>query len=672
MSGSKTLSDKMSGRLRQPGNAGGKRTLSGRFLRTTRSAGRIESIELPELPAGMVSVTNKDASSKIKFGSMAMSPFTGKNILWKGEPVLAAAGPDIEEVDDWISRIKIEISSPEESRDPVINEKLIEKGSTVDAFSKAFQVVEEKIEIPQTSAAAELQTVVCVKDGANYTLHAASSWPGTIRRNVAAVLKTDKKNIHVKSYPVRPGSNREIWYPAVSACHAALLSVKAKKSIRISSLPDETRLYAPGLPGGEFHIRGAIDPEGRITALEVIFTIHAGALYPLEEEFFERVILGLFSLYPCRNYSILGRIQYEALPPSTFGPAAGFELGFLAGELFASSVAEHSLSPPGSWHRDSFPVPGQAFGPGIPLPKEFPMNQLLDSALESSDFERKSASFEQTRLGRKQLGSIPEFYRGIGLSCAWFGNGFLSSQKELGTASLSMILDKEGELSVNIPSLSSGGIMERAWSDISGRLLGIDGKKVSFTSYASRSGQDPGPSILGINTSIYTKLLELAGNDLSKRRFRDPLPISVTRNRRRSGSRSWNPELLEGSPFESISWGVGIVEVAVSTVTFEVKPTRVWLVIDGGVLLMPEFAKSAVESSTEESLKWCHTANKRKDLPMIDIQFHNTGSKRYSRDVSTLPWLLIPAAYIKAVRQASGVNISRIPVTPGQLQSGGM
>jgi len=672
MIGSKTLSDKMSGRLRQPGDAGGKRVLSGRFLRTDCSGGRIESIELPELPAGMVSITNKDASSKIRFGSMAMSLFTGKNILWKGEPVLAAAGPDIDEVDDWISRIKIDISSPGEMPAPVINEKLIEKGSTVEAFSKAFQVVEEKIEIPQTSAPAELQTVVCVKDGANYTLHAASSWPGSIRRNVAAVLKTEKKNIHIKTYPVRPGSNREIWYPAVSACHAALLSVKAKKSVRISSLPEETGLYAPGLPGGDFHIRGAIDSEGRITALEVIFTIFAGALYPLEDEFFERVILGLFSLYPCRNYSILGRIQYEALPPSTFGPAAGFEMGFLAGELFASSVAEHSLSPPGSWYRESFPVPGQAFGPGIPLPKDFPMNQLLDSALESSDFERKSASFEQTRLSRKQLGSIPEFYRGIGLSCAWFGNGFLSSPKELGTASLSMILDKDGELSVDIPSLSSSGIMERAWSDISGRILGIDGKTVSFTSSDSRSGQEPGPSILGRNTSVYTKLLELAGNDLSKKRFRDPLPISVTRNRRRSSSRNWNPELLEGSPFETISWGVGIVEVAVSTVTYEVKPTRIWLVIDGGVLLMPDFAKSAVESSTEESLKWCQFSNEQKDLPMIDIQFHNSGGKRYSRDVSTLPWLLIPAAYIKAVRQASGVNVSRMPVTPEQLRSGGM
>ncbi|MCD6343370.1 MAG: hypothetical protein J7L76_06255, partial [Spirochaetaceae bacterium] len=168
------------------------------------------------------------------------------------------------------------------------------------------------------------------------------------------------------------------------------------------------------------------------------------------------------------------------------------------------------------------------------------------------------------------------------------------------------------------------------------------------------------------------KLLELAGNDLLKRRFRDPLPISVNRSRRRSGNRSWNPNLLEGSPFENISWGVGIVEIAVSTVTMEVIPTHIWLVIDGGKLLMPDFAKSAVEISVEQTLRWCHTGNEQKEATLVDIQFYNNGNKRISKDVSTLPWLMIPAAYLQAVRQASGVIISRIPVTPEQLRTGGM
>jgi len=672
MDKSKTLSDKMSGRFKQPGDAGGKRVLNGHFLRAPLPRGRITSIELPELPQGMVCVTNADSPGKIKIGSISFPLFTDKLIRWEGEPVLAAAGLDSEEVEDWISRIKIDIAPPEEVENLSATEKLLEKGSTVEAFSKAFQVVEDRIEIPQTSAPPEQQTLVCVKDGANYTIHATSSWPGNIRRNVAGILKTDKKNIHVRIYPVSTGSNQKMWFPAVTACQAALLSVNAKRSVRIRTLPGETRLYTPGTPGADFNIRGAVDSEGKIIALEIIFTIYSGAFFPLEEEFLERVILGLFSIYPCRNYSIFGRIEHGSTPPSAFGPAAGFELGFLAGELFASRVAEHSLTTPGGWHREFMPLPGQAFGPGIVLPKDFPMNAMLNKALDTSDFDRKRASYEQIRLGKNHLGSVPEFYSGIGLSCAWFGNGFLSSPKELGSASLSLTLEKDGELSIEIPSFNQGGILKKAWLSLSSSILGVDEKNISFSDPVSRVNQEPGPSILGRNVSIYTKLLELAGNDLSKRRFRDPLPISVSRSRRRSGSKTWNSDLLEGSPFDSISWGVCIVEVQISTLTMEVKPMQIWLVIDGGHLLLPDFAKAAVESSAEETLQWLHSGGTQSDLALIDIQFHNSGNKRNSKDVSTLPWLLIPAAYMQAVRQASGIEINKIPVSPELLGYGGM
>ena len=667
----KTLSDKMSGRIRGPGDAGGKRILKGRLLRAPVSGGRIESMELPELPRGMVIISAKDSTANVKIGSASIPLFTDKEIHWKGEPILAAAANDIDEVDEWLSRIQLDISELENPFEPAVFEKLIEKGSTVEAFSKAFQVIEEKVDIPAAPAPGELETLVCVKDGVNYTIHAATSWPSVIKRNVADILKTDKKNIQVKNYPDNSLSkNRRMWYPALTACRAALLSFNAKKSVKICSLPDETAHYSPGTPGAEFHIRGAVDSDGRIIATEVIFTIHAGAYFPLEEEFFERVVLGLFSIYPCRNYSVLGRIIHEAAPPSTMGPAAGFELGFLAGELFASSVAEHSLASPGTWHRESFPVPGQAFGPGILLPKVFPMQNLLNRALDSSDFERKRASYEQTRHGKKQLGTIPDFYRGIGLSCAWFGNGFLSAPKELGSAYLSMTLDKEGGLLIDIPSLNHGSVLERAWQKLSADLLGIEDKNISFTNSDSRTKYESGPSVLGRNVSIYTKLLELAGNDLSKRRFRDPLPISVTRSKRLSRKRSWNSDLLEGSPFETISWGVGIVEVSVSTITMEITQSRIWLVIDGGVLLMPDFAKAAVESSAEGALKWCHPGNEYKELPMIDIQFHENSSRRQSKDVSTLPWLLIPSAFIQAVRQASGVAVNELPILPEQLRTG--
>jgi hypothetical protein len=57
---------------------------------------------------------------------------------------------------------------------------------------------------------------------------------------------------------------------------------------------------------------------------------------------------------------------------------------------------------------------------------------------------------------------------------------------------------------------------------------------------------------------------------------------------------------------------------------------------------------------------------------LVDIQFHDSNSKRPPRDVTTIPWLLLPAAYLQAVRQASGISVSRIPVTPELLRNEGI
>ncbi|MCK5248738.1 MAG: hypothetical protein KAJ98_02175, partial [Spirochaetaceae bacterium] len=96
MDDEKTLSDKLSGRLRHPEDAGGKRVLIGKMLRSPVPLGRIVSIDLPESPSGLISIANRDIPGidKIKFGKIPVPVLTGRNIRWKGQPVMAAAGPD--------------------------------------------------------------------------------------------------------------------------------------------------------------------------------------------------------------------------------------------------------------------------------------------------------------------------------------------------------------------------------------------------------------------------------------------------------------------------------------------------------------------------------------------------------------------------------------------------
>lgn len=674
----RTLSDKLSGRIRRPYDAGGKRILEGIPLFSSKESGQIVAIEIPESPEGLVFVTAQDIPGHAKntIGGVALPLFAKKDIRWKGQPILIATSPDIETTTDWLSRIRIEINENVSEKSHEKNsaqEYQWTKGNPSESFASAFQVVEDTFQIPSGPLRKSENTVTCLKDGASYTIHAATPWPGAVRRHVARTLGIDRSNVNVRPYSVGPGSGAVdgMFATLGDSCRASLLSWKAKKSVRIVT-PPNVPASAGIPPGADFHIKGAVDTEGRILALETEFTLHAGAYLPLAEEVMNRIALGLLGITPIRNYSIKGTILNAKTPPSELGPAAGFELGYLAGELFASRVAENCLLSPGLWRRSFLPKMGQTFGPGIPIPKDYILPQLLERALSASDFERKNAACEQTMLGRKSLKEIPSSFHGTGMSCAWFGNGFLSSPRELESAALSLTLGMEGDLEINMPPYVTGGVLSRAWTNIAAGILGIEESAVKYSATLPLENTDPGPSLMGRNISIYSKLLELACNDLAKKRFRDALPISVSRSRRRTTKRPKESTPFEGAVFETISWGVCIVESSISTETLDAMPLHIWLFLDGGQLLMPEHARSAVEAETEKVIRWCLNDTHRLELPLIDVAFYDSRSKRTPRDISTLPWLLVPAALIRSIRQASGTDLDCIPVTPKLIRGRGI
>jgi len=663
----KTLAERMSGRISLVEDAGGKKTLVGKPLRSTVPQGRIVEMHLPKPPKNLIYVQNTEipGSKKITLGGVSIPILSNRNIQWKGQEILLAAGPNSEELEDWLSSVKIDIDSRAKGEGQRPIEQTFEKGDPGASFRDAFQVVEEFVELLPSVDTRQFSHSVCVRDGSHYVMHTATPWPGSVRGQVANVLKIDREQISVRSYPVYQGLGLNFWNPTLEACHVALLSQRARRSVRFSGVLSEA--FMSEIPGAKFQLRAAVDTKGRILASEIDFTVFAGAFLPLENEFLQRIVLGLFSFYPCANYSIHGRIARAPHAPSSIPPAAGFELGFLAGETLASKIASSSMSTPSVWHRESLQTIDASFGSGISTPKDFPILALLDEAIEVSDFNRKNAAYEQIRLARRLQKRIPNHYGGIGLSTAWFGNGFLSSSRRLNSASLSLTLSRDGKLEVGLPTHKFDDSLKEAWSRILMNELRINRDLITFSFKMSIGDLEPGPSILGRNISIYTRLLNLAANELAKLRFREALPITVTRTHRRGGIGSWDAKLFEGSPFETISYCVGIIEIRLSTITMEFLPVRVWLIIDGGSILAPKSAKAEVEASIQKTLRWCGFRQERNQFPSVNIKFHESISKRQSKDVSTIPQLIIPAALLRAVRQATNLDVFRLPITPDSL-----
>lgn len=671
MDNKKIFSDQFSSYLFQEPYERETQVLEGRILRAPQSPGKIIHLQFPSLPSQITQIQTKDipGSHHIDLGDESIPIFSTGEVTWTGQPVLAVAGNDSSLVNDWLMNVQMEIELAKEQK--TTERKFVrEKGNPKEAFGKASQIVEEVFTIPSRNCLEGFSAVTCLRKRSTLHLNMETAWPEFVLTNVSKALNIPRESITISLHHLTHKTHLygDIWDSTLLATTAALLSWKAKSSVIVRNMPYNTPPLT-SLPGAQFHLRAAIDTNGLLSALEGNIVIESGAYLPFESEILDRCLLGLFSIYSCKNYHIDACIKRNPTAPTTFGPAAGLELGFLAGELLTNRIADSTSTLQSQWKHNAFPKHNLSLGSGISLIKRFPMQELLYKVVSQSDYERKAASYKQTRLNGKNLKIRPKTYRGISLACSWAGNGFTTYSSELNAATIKMTLNTNGCLSVIVPSNTNAWILQN-WSSIAEEILGIGHDKIRFESVNSYTNLINGPAIFGRYVNIYTPLFEKACKDIARSRFREALPLSTTRVHKLENQKLWDRESLEGHAFQSYSWGAVVVEVMVSTCTYTIDLIRVWLQIDGGKILMPKQAHIAVENAVENALCWCYSPQVPRIPIQISVNFLNSTERRSAKHITSLPWLLVPTAFVSAVRHASKRNINTLPITPEKIQSG--
>jgi CO/xanthine dehydrogenase Mo-binding subunit len=223
------------------------------------------------------------------------------------------------------------------------------------------------------------------------------------------------------------------------------------------------------------------------------------------------------------------------------------------------------------------------------------------------------------------------------------------------------------------------------WKKLVGEILELSTEQISFLKSGLTDDSDPGPSILSRNISITTLLIKKCCDAIQKKRFRTALPIEIKRSYKPSKSNLWNPEALSGIPFVSHTFGGAIVEVETDNITFEPEIKNIWLYVNCGELLSGKTAKNNIESGIYQALNWVtsglswikkqHRSGEIYRLPAtyqapkLHIRFLSSRKKQHLEGIEALPLILIPAAYINAVSQATGVYLDTIPVFPKMIQA---
>jgi CO/xanthine dehydrogenase Mo-binding subunit len=510
------------------------------------------------------------------------------------------------------------------------------------------------------------------------------------------MLKIDGKNLSVVPTQIGVHLDGKIWYPSLSACHAALGAFVTRRPVKLMLTREEDFCFSPKRNSAEFSIRSALGKEGEIMGTEIRALTNLGAQGIFTAEILDRLCLASLGLYRHGSVTLDGSALKTNIPPQ--GPLGGFGLaqGFFASERHASRIADSLEEDPAEWRKRNIIInkndKNGKLAIGIPLKETVPAAELIDSVAAMGDYYRKWASYELLRSRRREskwaINDKP--LRGIGIALAFQGSGFLHAGSDKGVYGVELTLDKDSSLEIKSSIVFSGADYIQIWRNMASEILGIEPKQIRFITENTGEIPDSGPASLSRNITVLTRLLERCCQAIRKQRFRDPLPITVRRAARPDKVPAWGGQAhVDSGVFSRPGWGAAVTEIEIDPVSFQPGIKGVWLAVDGGKILSQPRARRSLKTGVMQALGWtcreqisCEGGRIPADLfPKYDIPSPEEFPPIYvdiirndtapPKGIGELPFCCVPASYVQAVSQAMDHPFEKIPLLPGDIWEAG-
>ncbi|HUX41018.1 MAG TPA: molybdopterin cofactor-binding domain-containing protein [Rectinemataceae bacterium] len=661
-------------------------------IRAPVAEGRLRRVVTRQLPRGYRLVTAEDIQgSKFLPGLDVEIPILASDVIsWPGEPVALIAGPDPDIAEELARTATVELVAAEADDD----------GARVGKQNSAGRVLAKRILVAGDPDAAFSRTSVLIDDTWNSSIlehwysepqgalahfdydriviHTATQWPSHVLESVASVLGCKTADVRVKATRLGVHLDGKIWYPSMLAAHAALAAKACKAPARILLTREEDFRYSPKSAQASIWIKAGLDADNNPLVLDATLRFDMGSAGPFAADMLVEAGVSVLGAYRWPN------VRIEAVALTSKGPPSGAFAGLgAAGVFFASGsmmsrLAETIEEDPVSFKTRCLLGRSDIYPSGETIRTSTPLPAIGERISRSSDFARKHASYELVRKRRTSRVDGP--LRGIGYSQAFQADGMASSTVPLPRYALEAKLGKDLGLTIACHGSPSRIGSALTWKDEAARILGLPVDTVKILESDTDVTPPSGPGIRSRSVTVSGRLLARACTSIAKRRFRDPLPISVRSTARVERCLTWTEEGIEGQPFSQASWAGSVVEVELDPWTMVARPTGIWLCIDAGRIISPARATKAIRAAAmdalgasmgesvtladgivEEGSYFSYVLQSPRDIPPILVDFVDPDRDAAPRGIGELPFHCVPAAFISAASQAAGEPLSSLP-----------
>jgi CO/xanthine dehydrogenase Mo-binding subunit len=583
---------------------------------------------------------------------------------------------------------------------------LIAKGDVDSAWARADYIVEgEYTTGAQEQLYIENNGVIAAFDPAQgITLWGSLQCPYYVHKALMALCNLPEDKVRVVQMETGGAFGGKEDYPSIIAGHAALLAMKSGRPVKIiyDRLEDMTATTKRH-PSRTRH-RTAVTKDGKLLGGEIEFTIDGGAYATLSSVVLSRGTIHAGGPYYWPSVRIRGKAVATNTPPHGAFRGFGAPQSLFAMERHMDRIAQAVGLSPVEIRRRNFLKPGQTTTTEQTIREEIDLEELLDRALELSDYATKKERFVKTN----QTSPIK---KGMGIATFLHGAGFTGSGERYLASVVGVEGCADGTVRVLVSSTEFGQGTNTVLCQIAAEALNLPYADVQIAQPDTNQVPNSGPTVASRTAMVVGNLVRSAAvgvkqtliangmlsSSYSPEEFRAACQRYIAKHGQlRSLARYdppegvyWDDQKYRGEAYAAFAWAVYIAEVAVDLSTYSARVEDFVALQEVGRVLHPILAKGQIAGGVAqgigftlyEKVVWQNGRMQNgqmtnyimptsADLPNIRVFFEEMGNIHGAygaKGIGELPMDGPAPAIVNAIEDALGTHFDSIPLLPEDI-----
>src|SRR5271168_4575914 len=298
-------------------------------------------------------------------------------------------------------------------------------------------------------------------------------------------------------------------FPSVIGSHAALLAMKAGHPVKICYDRSEDMAGTTKRHPSRTRHRTAVSRDGILLGCEIDLAIDGGAYVTLSPVVLSRAAIHACGPYRWPNLRVRSKAVATNIPPHGAFRGFGAPQSLFALERHMDKIAKVVGLTPEEIRRRNFLKPGQTTTTGQTVNEPIDLGELLDRALELSDYQAK-----REQLAQDNQQSLRK--KGMGIAAFLHGAGFTGSGERFLGSVVGVEACADGSLRILVSSTAFGQGTNTVLCQIVAEALGIHYEDVTIAQPDTHEVPNSGPTVASRTVMVVGKLVESAALGIRK------------------------------------------------------------------------------------------------------------------------------------------------------------